>query len=147
MINIWQFQRLVSQRLIRWGLGSVLVGMMMRSGNPFWRNVGNQFIAWGAIDAGIGFFGKMGANERADSLDNPGTVEVLEQETKNLRRILWINTILDVFYVIGGLWWTRRDKGDGVARGNGWGVVIQGAFLFVFDLLHVMNLPDVDDKK
>lgn len=146
-MNIWQFQRVISRRLLRWGAGSIMIGVLMRFGGPFWRNVGNQFVAWGAIDAGIAFFGRMTANERAGTVDNPGKADIIQRETQNLRRLLWLNTVLDVFYVLGGLWWMRRDQGDGRARGNGWGVVIQGAFLFVFDLLHVLNLPDPDDKR
>jgi hypothetical protein len=56
--------------------------------------------------------------------------------------LLWINTALDVLYVLGGLWWAKRDSGDGEAKGNGLGVMIQGAFLFVLDLIHALNAPD-----
>ena len=56
-----------------------------------------------------------------------------------------VSTCLDVLYVLFGLRMARRDKGDGVRRGNGLGIVIQGAFLLIFDLLHASGLPDPED--
>lgn len=141
-MNIWQFQQKISRRLLRWGLLSVGAGALMRSGGKFWKGVGAQFVAWGAIDAAIALFGQISARNRVDRLENPGTAEVKQKETRNLRRLLWINTALDVLYMLGGWWWMRRDTGDGAARGNGFGVIAQGLFLFIFDLIHVLNIPD-----
>ena len=143
-MNIWQFENAVSQRLLRWGLVSVVVGLVMRLGSPFWKGVGSQFVGWGAVDAAIALFGFIGMRNRVDKLDNPGVAEVKRKEERNLGRALWINAILDVFYILGGFLWMRRDKGDGQARGVGWGVVIQGAFLLIFDVLHAQNMPKTD---
>ena len=140
--NIWQFQQVLSKRLLRWGLGSVLVGLLMRFGGTFWKKLGNQFIAWGAVDALIALFGEISQRDRIDDIPNPGKSDVRQDESKNLKRLLWVNAFLDVFYVLGGLWWSKRDEGDGDAKGNGLGVVLQGAFLFVFDVIHALNAPD-----
>ena len=121
---------------------SIGAGLLMRKGGEFWKNVGNQFIAWGAIDAGIAIGGQVAARNRVDSLDNPGLVDVKADETDNLGRLLWFNALLDVFYMIGGLMWMRRDDGDGRASGNGFGVLVQGLFLLVFDIFHARKLPD-----
>lgn len=144
-MNIWQFQNQVSRRLLRWSAMSVVVGVLMRFGGTFWKNVGNQFISWGAIDAGIAVGGQIAARNRVDKLDNPGLPEVHVKEEDNLRRLLWVNAGLDVLYMIGGLLWMRRDKGDGKARGNGLGVLLQGLFLFVFDVIHALNTPKTRD--
>lgn len=144
-MNIWQFQNLVSRRLLRWGVMSVIIGLLMRFGGKFWKNLGNQFIAWGAIDAGIAIGGQISARNRVDNMENPGLPEVKQEERKNLGRLLWINAGLDILYMLWGLRWLRKEGGDGADRGNGLGVLIQGAFLFAFDLIHARNLPD-DDK-
>jgi hypothetical protein len=39
-MNIWQFQTLVSKRLLQWGLASVLLGFIMRFGGKFWKTMG-----------------------------------------------------------------------------------------------------------
>jgi hypothetical protein len=98
------------------------------------------------IDAAIAVFGHISTQDRVDRIPNPGTVEVKREEAKQLGRILWINAALDVIYVIIGLLWMRRDRGDGSARGNGFGVIIQGMFLLVFDTLHALRLPKKHDN-
>lgn len=140
-MNVWQFQSKISQRLLRWSIGSIVTGLLMRNGSPFWRNVGNQFIVWGLVDAGIALGGQVAKRNRIDHIENPGKPEVKQAEAENLSRLLWINAALDVVYIIGGFLWSRRDKGDGVSSGNGWGVIIQGAFLLFFDIFHARNMP------
>lgn len=140
-MNIWQFQNAVSQRLLRWGVFSMVAGLLMRFGSPFWKGVGGQFLGWGFVDAIIALFGFVGMRNRVDSLDNPGVAEAKRREERNLGRALWINAGLDVIYILGGFLWMRRDKGNGGARGAGWGVVIQGAFLLVLDVIHALNMP------
>ena len=68
--------------------------------------------------------------------------EALAREARKLRRLLWINTGLDVLYVTGGfvLLYTSGAQNP-FAAGNGWGVIVQGGFLFVFDLLHAVAVP------
>ena len=141
-MNIWQFQNKISKRLLRWSLMSIGAGLLMRKGGKFWKNVGNQFISWGIIDAGIAIGGQVAARNRVDNLDNPGLMDVKADETNNLGRLLWFNALLDIFYMIGGLMWMRRDDGNGRARGNGFGVLVQGLFLLVFDIFHASKLPD-----
>lgn len=144
-MNIWQYQNKISRQLLKWGAASVGLGLLMRFGGKFWKGVGSQFVAWGAIDAAIAIFGQMGARDRVDRLENPGTLETKQQESQNMNRILWINAGMDVLYILGGWFWMRRDNGDGQARGNGFGVMLQGVFLLVFDLFHVTNLPKAED--
>src|SRR5215213_9037330 len=139
-MNIWQFQSLISKRLLQWGLASVLLGLLMRFGGKFWKNLGNQFIAWGAIDAAIAIGGQIASNDRIDHYENAAKSEVKSKEAKNLSRLLWINAALDVFYVLGGLIWSKRDIG------NGLGVIIQGAFLLIFDSFHALKMPKNHDE-
>lgn len=143
-MNIWQFSRLVTGRLMRWSLASMLVGVLLqRHRDPVWKGIGAQSVGWGAIDALIALFGGIGTQNKIADLPNPGDAEVQAKEKSNLKMVLWANATLDVFYVLGGLWFMRRDKGDGVKRGHGLGIVIQGGFLLVFDLLHALLIEDV----
>lgn len=143
-MNIFQFQDKVSKRLLRWSIGSVIVGFLMRFGGKFGKSLGNQFISWGLIDAAIAVGGQVAKRNRIDHMENPGKPEIHREEANNLARILWINAGLDVLYIIGGYLWSKRDNGDGAARGNGLGVIIQGLFLLIFDIFHARNVPDKD---
>lgn len=141
-MNIWQFQEHVSRRLLIWSGFSILGGLFLLQVNKFWRGFGTQAITWGAIDAGIAFTGRWMAQRRQTTLPDAIQPERLEKESSNLRRLLWINAGLDVFYVVGGLAWSRRAKDD-FQRGNGWGILVQGAFLLIFDVVHVLRTPRI----
>ena len=129
--SIWTFNRSLSNRLLLWAIGSMVGGLLLqRSKRPLLKGIGAQAIGWGAIDAA--------SAERKQIAATPLS-EV--QHARSLRRLLWINTLLDVFYVAAG-WWVVRSKGrDNESwRGHGWGIIIQGKFLFVFDLVHALRL-------
>ena len=67
------------------------------------------------------------------------------REAGGLRRLLWINAGLDVLYVAGGLLLAfTLGRRSPFAAGSGWGIVLQGAFLFGFDLLHARGVPTGD---
>jgi hypothetical protein len=144
-MNIWQFQTRLSRRLQNWAIFSVASGLLMRFGGRYWRGMGGQFIGWGLINAAIALFGRSAADNRAADYENPGAPQVLAKESRNLRRLLLINAGLDVLYILFGAGLAARDKGDGTRKGNGRGIIIQGAFLFVFDVLHAAMLPRHED--
>lgn len=147
-MNIWRFSRLVSGRLLRWSLLSIGVGLLLgRHRDPLWRGIGAQSVGWGAIDALIALGGDVGTRGKIAALDNPGEAAVQEKEKSFLRTVLLINAALDVVYVLGGAWVARRDKGDGVLRGHGVGIILQGGFLFVFDVLHALLIQDVSPDR
>lgn len=138
---IWDFQDTLSRRLVLWSALSVVAGVaLLLAGSPFWRGFGVQALAWGAIDAGIAVFGQLSARRRRAR--GPLAPDADAHEARKLRRLLWINTGLDVLYVAGGLvlLYTIGAQ-DAFAAGNGWGIMVQGGFLFFFDLLHVMAVP------
>lgn len=138
---IWDFQDTLSRRLLLWSALSVVAGaLLLLTGGDFWRGFGVQALAWGAIDAAIALFGQRSAARRRAR--GPHSAEALAREAANLRRLLWINTALDVLYVTGGLvllyTWGAQNP---FAAGNGWGIIAQGGFLFFFDLLHALATP------
>jgi hypothetical protein len=139
--DIWQFQMRLGRDLGRWGLLSVVSGAALAlTGNRFWRGIGAQCFGWGAVDGAIGLFGLHGARKKAAESDALQP-DVQHPARELLRRILWVNTALDVGYVAGGIALARtRGREDAFWRGSGWGIVVQGGFLFFFDLLHALQL-------
>ncbi len=137
--DIWQFQASVSRRLLVWAVANIVLGIgLQQRQNKVLRGVGMQAISWGAINALIAIIGDGVARLRRSRMNNPYARDITQKETRNLFRALWINGVLDVFYVIGGvLLALTRGKTSRLMRGSGWGIVIQGGFLFVFDWLHV----------
>lgn len=117
-------------RLTRWGSASVLIGGVLAIA-PRSRAFGLQTLMWGAIDLGIAVF-----TGRRRSL--PGKAA--------LRRILLVNTALDVGYVATGAHLAVRTPTFGGrlstadARGHGLAVIIQGAALFFLDLAAARRL-------
>ena len=132
--SIWTFNRSLSNRLLLWAIGSIVGGLLLqRSQRPLLKGIGARGVGGGATDGAIAIFGQQGAGRRQTA----ATPLIEVQHARSLRRLLWINTLLDVVYVAAG-WWVVRNKGrDSESwRGHGWGIIIQGKFLFVFDLVH-----------
>lgn len=154
-MSIWEFSALVSDRLMTWSAFSTIVGVfMMIRRQPFWRGLGSQFIGWGVIDALIAVIGTQGTNERRARM-NSHTAAVRIREAGNLRTLLWVNMFLDVLYMIAGWQLAKPKPSDrgmlsrllpnqppAFVRGIGIGIIVQGAFLFVFDLVHAQSVPD-----
>jgi hypothetical protein len=136
-MNIWNYQRDLTRRLMQWALLSLGLGTLMLGGRRFWRGMGGQFIGWALVNLGIAYFGITTSENRRVALPDQLAPEVVEHEAENLTRLLWINTALDLLYVAGGRWLVRRGK-----SGTGWGIVVQGMFLFLFDLVHALGVPD-----
>ncbi len=138
---IWDFENLLSRRLGLWAILNILAGAgMFVFGNPFWRALGLQALAWGIIDALIAWFGQKRAGQH---LGRPSTIHEEVAEAVKIRRLLWINNALDVLYIAGGVaavWFLGKDSL--FWRGTGWGIALQGAFLYIFDLWHATRVPE-----
>jgi hypothetical protein len=105
----------------------------------FSNGIGIQFSAWGLIDAIIAVFGERAAKKRAAQLPDPLSSEITDRESRKLYKVLLVNTGLDVGYMLGGSAVTlTKGKTDPGWRGHGIGIIIQGAFLFFFDLVHML---------
>jgi D-alanyl-lipoteichoic acid acyltransferase DltB (MBOAT superfamily) len=141
MTDIWNFQTQLTRRLSYWSIASIAIGLPLLSVDLFWRGVGIQFIVWGAIDLLIAIFGSRSASRRKARLSPDELLDTAPKETANLKRILLINTALDVFYVAGGIALIFTLGADNHEwRGHGWGIIMQGGFLFFFDLIHALKL-------
>jgi hypothetical protein len=141
-MSFWDFNDTVSRRLLSWSWFSMGSGLSMTSVNDeFLRGVGMQFASWGFIDAIIALVGKWNTHKNRQL---PEDIQSVKQQTEaiKLRKILWVNTFLDIFYVIGGFWlWRHKGADSRKWRGHGVGIIIQGGFLFIFDLYHALKVP------
>lgn len=134
MTDSEKFQRTVSNRLLAWSVLSIAGGALLQlARSPFWRAFGQQAMGWGAIDAALALFGRRGVEKKVQRGYPPAEAA---KDLHNLRRILWFNAGLDVLYMLGGLALLRRD--DETQRGHGAGILVQGLFLFKFDLIHAL---------
>lgn len=141
MEMIWEFESKLIRRLMLWAGLSVLVGLgMLLFGDAFWRGFGIQAAAWGAVDGLIAWFGQRRIKKHlSDGQEGQAGVD----EARRIRKILWINTALDLLYIAGGLAIAFTLGGDSAFwRGTGWGIIVQAAFLFIFDLWHAGHVPN-----
>ncbi len=149
---IWDFSLVLARRLMLWAALSVIAGFILIATQlsqgwttTFRGGFGSQAILWGAINAliaGVGIHGTRRSIRRAGAGNEAEATAAANKDAQRLRRLLWINTGLDVLYIAGGLAWAlTRGADDPFAAGVGWGIVTQGAFLFVFDLLHARAVP------
>ena len=126
------------ERLLWWGAASVAMGLLLlgvlrarRAASPLLRHLAIQTAAWGGVDVALALHAWRGLRLR----DHAGAT--------TLDRLLWLNLGLDAGYVgIGATlaltgWVVGRRLG---AVGAGLGVVVQGAALFVLDLVLVQQL-------
>lgn len=138
---IWGFHRKLARRLLLWSGLSIIAGLLiLLSPEPFWRGFASQYIGWGVIDAIIAVVGRLATKKKHKALAPEALDAASLKEAASLRRILAINTGLDVLYVLGGLA-VIYFMTEPVWRGVGWGIVVQGGFLFVFDLVHTFLCP------
>lgn len=140
MTDIYRFQRSLSRRLLIWGAASVVAGFLagVFVPEPLIRGVALHAVAWGAVDSALAAWGFMKA--RKESRLYPDEYRDIHHRLR-LRRILKVNTVLDVAYILGGVVLAVLFAGNPFLLGNGIGIVLQALFLFVFDLTHLRQLP------
>lgn len=142
-MNIWDFQTRLTRRLLIWSVFSLALSTLtFFSADSLLRGLAIQFFAWGVIDAGIALFGAYASAKKQAKLQADELAET--KEARWLERILWINTALDVLYILGGLWLMQTWGAESpLWRGHGLGVVIQGGFLFFFDFFHAFSIRNL----
>jgi len=139
-VTIWDFEKSLMRRLLLWTILSVLVGTgLIFFSNPFWQGFGIQALAWGVVDGIIVWFGwrRVKQNLGIDASDQRD-----DREARRIRKILWINTALDVLYIAsGGVIVFTLGSASPFWLGTGWGIIIQAVFLFIFDIWHAFHVP------
>lgn len=144
-MGIRRFQKQLLMTLMGWAMSSIVLGLVMRRGGDSFRaGVGEQFVGWGVINGLIATAGSFGTQRRAERTPTDSSVS-LTTEKRNLATLLWVNAGLDVFYVIGGALYGRKQGAtDGHRRGRGVGIIIQGGFLFFFDLINAIRVGRIE---
>jgi hypothetical protein len=143
-MGFWKFQDRLTLSLLSWAMASVATGLLLgRSENEFRRGVGEQFAGWGLVNGAIAVLGQRGSQKKREKPE-ANSPEALAKEKNKLKRLLWTNTGLDVAYMAGG-WHAARTRGQMDERwcGRGWGIILQGGFLFFFDLINAVLLSHV----
>jgi carboxylesterase len=148
-LDLRDFQLRLGRRLLMWAIPSVAAGLalsLLASG--FWQAVGIQAAAWGTVDGAVALFGRRAARRKGSSARSGPAAEAgpavtaRRLESSRFRRILWINTGLDLLYIAGGIAVSfTLGRGSPLALGHGVGIVLQGAFLLFFDLIHAQAVP------
>lgn len=135
---VWDYQHLISRRLLLWSFFSIIFGLLVWGRSDFWRGFAIQALAWATVDAAIAVFG---LRTSLPKLAQPVDLSAAEKEARKLRKILWINVGLDVIYLTAGGLFLLRGSADPFLAGTGWGIIIQGGFLLFFDLWHALHVP------
>lgn len=112
--------RTLGRTLLAWAFSSLVVGLLLYLfSTSLLQGIGLQAMLWGFIDVVIASFTLF------KQQDDPAS---------KLAKILLINVGLDVGYQAVGVILLLFFGQDPFIAGNGIGVIIQGAFLFILDL-------------
>ena len=119
-IEISFLHRQLAIILTSWGLTSIVMGVTLLFFDvDFLRSLSIQFLIWGIVNFLLGIFPLI-----RNSIPN----------RKRLYKILLINSFLDVIVFQGES-----------AVGHGFGVMIQGLFLLVFDTYYGIRFKRIED--
>jgi hypothetical protein len=135
--NLYVFQLKVLPILLAWAAGSMITGAFwLRSTNLQRRGMGAQFFGWGLIDGLIAAWGLRHAAQNARRLKQ-GEIQVPEhnRQSRQFEAFVWANAALDFGYILGGRWLVNRYPHDEGKLGMGQGIILQGTFLMVWDVL------------
>lgn len=103
---------------------------------------------WNVVNLGLAGLGLLGARQRPARAETP---EEAVRQHQRITRTLVFNAGLDVAYVVGGAYLLERahnhpDKADQL-RGYGKSVMLQGGFLFAFDLANYLIFKHRGDRQ
>ncbi|MDW8106556.1 MAG: hypothetical protein RMK45_03645 [Armatimonadota bacterium] len=129
-----QYQTRMMYQLLFWAGLSLGVGLsMMLSAREWVRSFGGMTAAWATVNILIALLALRGVHRKAKQ---PADAATVRQWARQLVRLLWINVGLDCLYILVGAGLIMWEPTNRMLNGFGWAVVIQGAFLLVFDAWH-----------
>lgn len=138
-INLSRIQKQKSSMIVLggWAAGNIILGLSLfpgRSGSDRYFHIMNA--GWNAVNLGIATFGYLAAT-KAD----PSSFDLYQTfaENRKIQHLLLFNAGLDIGYMVGGAWLIERsknvEKNQDRLKGFGQSILLQGAFLFAFDLV------------
>lgn len=119
-----------------WSTGTLIYGLTgINSANEFTKAHSQMNVMWSAINLSLALPGFLKAHAGKNVNYNFG--KTYTEQTK-IEKAFLFNTALDVAYITGGLLLKERANYDLInqAKWNGFGnaIIMQGSFLFAFDL-------------
>ncbi len=134
-----RYQMRMMAQLLFWAGVSLGVGVPMLFSSGEWvRAFGGMTVAWALVNALIAIASLFSVRRKARQ---NARVETIAGWMRHLLRLLWINAGLDVVYVLVGVGLIRWEPTNPMVNGFGWAVILQGAFLLLFDTWHAVRLP------
>ena len=145
-VSSLEHQRNAMLTLGGWAILNIGTGLALRGGSEgSTRHFHEMNALWNTVNLAIAGFGYYSAL-KAD----PAAWDVVTSLGKhgNFQKILLFNAGLDVGYVLGGLYLTERakrpDENTDRLKGFGQSIMLQGGFLFVFDLVNYVIATELD---
>ncbi len=114
----------ISTRLLAWSVPWTLAGSTvgLLSDDPWQRSFWLTSSVWTAVNSGIALLGLLGP----------------EPDKNQLRELLYLNAGLDLLYIAAGVFLAAQPEAR--SQGAGWAIVLQGAWLLLFDLFNALAL-------
>ena len=132
MMEPSRLARQLGMALIAWSITSIVIGLVLLFVPiSVLHGIGLQALLWGIIDAVIAVV---------------GVFRNQEQSADKAARFLRINVFLDIGYQVVGVLLIVFLWQDAFLLGNGIGIIIQGAFLFVLDLYFYRKFMAIDES-
>jgi hypothetical protein len=145
-----QFRITAMAGLGGWAVANVAVGLPMTSAvdSPSARAFWQMNVYWNLVNLAIAGYGAWSALRLERTVRSP---EALASERRALENFLWLNVGLDVAYLAAG--WALLERGarpspdESAARFTGFGraLLVQGAFLLLFDVTLLALAPSATD--
>lgn len=133
-------QRTAMLTLGGWAVANIAIGAGLQgSADGSTKHFHRMNALWNTVNLGIAGLGYFTALK-----SDPAAWDLATSLNKHqaFQKVLLFNTGLDVGYVLGGLYLTERAKRPDVnsdqLKGFGQSIMLQGAFLFFFDLANVV---------
>lgn len=117
-----------------WAVGNIITGAIVTSQTSGTTKSFHQMnLAWNSVNLAIAGFGYFGSRE---TTSRPGLSKTI-REFRNFENLLLFNAGLDLGYMASGAYLWERGIRKNSARlvGYGQSLILQGGFLFMFDLV------------
>jgi hypothetical protein len=130
-----RIQRLGMLTLGGWAATNIAAGTALYFADEPRRDFHQMNVLWNSVNLGLAIPGYLSALEPA----RPETISEAIESQHNFEKVLLFNAGLDVAYMIAGVYMRelgrRPDTPDPRLEGWGGSIILQGAFLFAFDLV------------
>ncbi|MBK8388915.1 MAG: hypothetical protein IPL23_06300 [Saprospiraceae bacterium] len=118
-----------------WGIGNVVAGSIgaLSTDDKTWKSFHQMNIGWGVVNTALAAFGVHKAGMPIDGI----SANELLRDNMRLTNVLLFNAGLDVAYIASGFY--LKEKGKTAIKnkekwkGYGKSLILQGAFLLIFD--------------